>query len=316
MSLELLKSAISAASESSYGWSLYFFKIDRRKENPYLVYKIKFKKDSYLSDYASKLCEMVKKFQIEQLEDIQKYDGVNSKLSCDKLDTDSDLIEEQWNYFSQSVGDATDAKLSGKYQGYILVGQPQKKDKKNQPIVFVKAGNPVAQLKNDKSIIFTCSPENELEDITTEEIYRLYFSADFIVIGKTLYTFTYKFENIFNIEKTMQKMKMTSIENIVDTGAFSDSAITQQLMKSYKSSRTFLSLNQNRMSRLSNPESRVAIAGLLKLTIDSSGAIKVDTEDQAKLMIKYLCYKILQDKETDNVIEVNSVINDNVKIGA
>jgi len=316
MSLELLKSAISTASKSNYGWSLYFFKIDRRKENPYLVYKIKFKKDSYLSDYSSKLCEMINKFQIEKLEDVQKYDGANSKLSCDKLGTDNDLIAEQWEYFTQSVGEATDNRLSGKYQGYILVGQPAKKDADKQPIVFVKAGNPVAKLKSDKSIIFTCSPENELEDITTEEIYRLYFSADFIVIGKTLYTFTYMFETIFNIEKTMKRFKMTSIDNIVDTGAFSDGSRTQQLMISYKSSRTFLSLNQNRINRLSNPDGRKYIAGLLKLNIDASGAIKIDTEDQANKMIKYLCYKIFQDKETDNVIEVNSVINDNVKIGA
>lgn len=315
MSMKVLRSAVTIANSPDYNWSLYFFKIDRRiKGNPYLVYKIKFKKDKYLSRYASKLCEMVTEFQIDKLEDIQTYDGVNSKLSCDKLSTDSEMIAEQWNFFSEAVGDATDSKISEKYQGYILVGQPDQKDETHQPIVFVKAGNPVAQMNNKKSIVFTCSPDNELADIT-DEVCRLYFFADFIVIGNMLYTFSYKFETIFNLEKTMQKMKTSAIDNIIGTGAFADGNQTQKLMKSYKSARTFLSLNQNRMNRLTNTDSRKAIAQLLKLNVDSNGAIQIDTDEQASQMIKYLCYKIFQDKETDHIIEVSSVVNDDVKVG-
>jgi hypothetical protein len=258
---------------------------------------------------------MIIKFQIDKIEDVQKYNGMNSKISCDKIRIDNDLIAEQWNLFNSAVGDATDSKISGKVHGYILVGQPSQKDETHQPIVFVKAGSPVTQVNSDKSISFTCSPNNELEDIS-DVVCRLYLSSDFIVVGETLYTFTYKFENIFNIEKTMQKMKMSVISDIIGTGAFSNNDDIQSFMKSYTSTRTFLSLNKDRMERLSIPSNRIDIAQLLNLGIDSAGTIQIDTREQAHQLIKYLCYKIFQDKESDRIIEVNSVVNDNVKVRA
>ena len=42
-----------------YSWSLYFLKIDRRKNNPYTAFKIRFKNDKYLSDYVQTLGDMI-----------------------------------------------------------------------------------------------------------------------------------------------------------------------------------------------------------------------------------------------------------------
>ncbi len=316
MSIGVLKSAIAVASSEQYNWSLHFFKVDRRaKLNPYLVFNIEFRNTSALSSYCTKLCTMVSKFQVDTLEDVQTYNGINSKVSCDKLSTENELIADQWNFFFTSVANATHDKITGKYQGYIITGRPKQEDESHQPIVFVKAGNPVIDLNRNKSIDFTYSQDDKLESIS-EEVCRLYFFVDFIVIGKMLYTFSYKFEEIFNLVKTMQKLKTSTVDKIIETGAFINGEHVKKLMNSYKSARTFLSLNETRLNNLAIADKRREIAKLLKLSINSSNAIQLDTDDQASHMIKYLCYKIFQDKETDNIIEVTSVVNDNVKVGA
>ena len=46
--------------------------------------------------------------------------------------------------------------------------------------------------------------------------------VDFIVIDKWLYTFNYRFEDVFHIEKTMKKVKNNTVDKIVNLGAIDD----------------------------------------------------------------------------------------------
>ena len=43
MDKDLLIEELKNARENAYGWSLYFFKIDRRNSNPFTAYKVRFK---------------------------------------------------------------------------------------------------------------------------------------------------------------------------------------------------------------------------------------------------------------------------------
>lgn len=73
-----------------------------------------------------------------------------------------------------------------------------------------------------------------------------------------------------------------------------------------------MTLRQQRVDKLTTKEGRQVIAKLLQLNITDDSEIIVDTQEQANQLIKYLCFKIFQDKETDNLIEVASVLNDNI----
>lgn len=42
MDKEMLVEILKQGNTSVYSWALYFFKIDRRKQNPYTAYKIRF----------------------------------------------------------------------------------------------------------------------------------------------------------------------------------------------------------------------------------------------------------------------------------
>lgn len=310
MSKELLSSAIHVAKEHGYAWNLYFFKISHRKKgNPYYVYKIKFKNVTYLPEYALALCNAVSVYQIDPLENVQEYDGMNSKTSCDKIKVDNELLSEQWNYFFSSVTNAPREEIKGKYQGYIIDGQPTVETDKS--ITIVKIGSPIIKLENKKSLLFKHVENDELDQFS-DDLCRLYLNADFLVIDDNLYAFNLAFEGIFDIEKTMRRLKDKTIENIMATNAFDETEKVTSFMKRYTSPKTFLTLKQHRVDKLTTQEGRQEIAKRLQLNTTGDSEIIVDTQEQANQLIKYLCYKIFQDKETDNLIEVTSVLNDNI----
>lgn len=308
MSKDYFLERMSALTSSEYNTELYFLKIDNRNQNPYFVFKHTFKNSNYLPDYINSLRETIIKYQIQPIEYVQEYDGQNSKTSCDKLSVDNQLISEQWNNLFSSVAGAPREQITGKYQGYLLNCQPKKDGLPS--ITIVKTGNPLISLAKKDSKVFRHTAADELEDLT-DELCRLYLVADFIVVGKTMYAFNQKFEGIFRIEKTLHRLKMQAVEQIMNTAAFCDAEKVQTFMSRYTSPKTFLTLKIQRVEKLKSFAGRDEIARLLGLKTDEA-KIVIDDQEQTNQLIKYLCYKIFQDKETDNLIEVSSVVNEDV----
>lgn len=308
MSKDYFLKRMSALTSIEYSIELYFFKIDNRNQNPYFVFKHTFRNPNYLPDYVSSLRETIIKYQIEPVEYVQEYDGQNSKTSCDKISVDNQLISDQWNNLFSSVAGAPREQITGKYQGYLLNCQPKKEGVPS--ITIVKTGNPLISLAKKDSRVFKHTVTDELEDLT-DELCRLYLVADFIVIGKTMYAFNQKFEGVFRIEKTLHRLKMQAVEQIMNTAAFSDAEQVQTFMSRYTSPKTFLTLKAQRVEKLRSPAGREEIAQLLNLETDKSKII-INDQEQTNQLIKYLCYKIFQDKETDRLIEVSSVVNEDV----
>ncbi len=304
MSKAVLKTICKCGKGGQYSWSLFFFKIDKRNKQPYKMFKVRFKKADYLTTYAFNLIETVEKFQIEPISDVQDYDGENSKVSCDKIELSNQLISEQWTLFTEAVASATDSKANGKINGYIVYGQPLNEDSK--PITLVKVANPITKLTNKKSVIFTTTASDELE-LMSDDVCRLYLTTDFIVFGGTMYTFNHTFETIFNLEKTMAKVKNDAIEEILSTNAFSDPEEFKTLAGKYKSTRTFITLKEERVNRIKDKRSRKRVAEMLKLPLDNNGEFNITKPEEASLLLRYLCFKIFQDNETMDVLEANTV---------
>ena len=308
MSKDYILERMRALTSNEYSTELYFIKIDNRNQNPYFVFKHTFKNPNYLPDYINSLRDTIIKYQIEPVEYVQEYDGQNSKTSCDKLSVDNELICDQWNNLFASVAGAPREQIAGKYQGYLLNCQP--KNEGFPSITIVKTGNPLISLTKKDSKVFKHTAADELEDLT-DELCRLYLVSDFIVVGKTMYTFNQKFEGVFRLEKTLHRLKLQAVEQIIDTAAFSDVEQVQTFMSRYTSPKTFLTLRAQRVEKLRSPAGREEIVKLLGLKTDGT-KIVVDDQEQANQLIKYLCYKIFQDKETDKLIEVSSVVNEDV----
>ncbi len=304
MSKEILKNICTSAQKDNYSWTLYFFKIDKRAKQPFKTNKIRFKNDAYLLQYAKNLLSATETFQIDQIGEVQEYDGENSKVSCDKLLLTNELISEQWQLFTQAVAASSDQKIDGKINGYILCGQPSEEGDK--PVTFVKAANPITKLTNKKSVVFSSNANDEL-DLITDDVCRLYLTVDFIVYEGTMYTFNHTFETVFNLEKTMAKVRRGAIDEIVGTNAFSDVEAFKSLASQYKSSRTFITLKPERINRIKNKRSRKSVADMLHLPLDTNGNFAITTAEEASLLIRYLCFKIFQDNETKDVLEATTI---------
>lgn len=154
--------------------------------------------------YARNLLNATKTYQVDQISEVQDYDGENSKVSCDKLLLTNELVSEQWKLFTQAVATSSDQKIKGKINGYILCGQPSEDGDK--PVTFVKVANPITKLTNKKSVVFSANANDEL-DLITDDVCRLYLTVDFIAYEGAMYTFNHTFETVFNLEKRWQKSR-------------------------------------------------------------------------------------------------------------
>ena len=300
---KLIETLISS-KDNEYNWNLYFFKIDRRNSNPYIAYKIRFKNDQYIIDYAKTLVDMVVKYQLEKIKEIKDYTGENTKVSCDRLETCNELVKVQWDYFVDDIVNASDKKIEGKYHGYVLEGRPSNDSEKS--LIFVKMANPIINLKNKHSSVFTFDSDNELAEMS-DEVCKLRMDTDCIVIDEVIYSFNYKFEDLLNMEKTMQKVKARALEQIIAIDAFENKSEFEQMAKAYKSPRTFITLKNERVERITNKTKREQVATMLQIKMSNDGRFVFENEEEVSLLIRYLCFKVFKDAETDDLLEANNV---------
>lgn len=304
MDKKSLVKTLELIGANSYSWALYFFKIDRRNNNPYTMYKVRFKNNHYLPQYAKSLVGMVVKYQLEKVNEIKEYTGENTKISCDRIETRNELVKEQWDYFVRDIAVASDEKVDGKYHGYVLEGVPVNGDEKT--VAFLKMANPIINLKNKRSALFTFDDNSELAEMS-DEVCKLHMNVDCIVIDKKIYSFNYKFEDLFNIEKTMQKVKSRALEEILAIDAFEDKEEFEQMARAYKSPRTFITLKSEKMERIKNKTKRRKVASMLKIDVSDDGKFLFKNEEEVSLLIRYLCFKVFKDDETKDLLEANNV---------
>ena len=141
----------------------------------------------------------------------------------------------------------------------------------------------------------------------TDTIYRLYLTVDFIVCGENLYAFNHNFEKVFDIEKTLAKVKDLAAEEILAANCVSDVDALQGFISQYKSPRTFITLNEGRVEKTTHGEGRKYISRILQIPLDDSGLLIVSDMEKASLLIKFLCYKIFQESETEDILEASTI---------
>ena len=246
----------------------------------------------------------VSDYQISPLETVQEYDGENTKVSCDKIALDNELISTQWTSFVTGFGKAAEEKVSGRINGYVLFGTS--KAEENKTITFIKTANPITNLTNKKSVVFTANSNDELE-MFSDTVCRLFLNTDIVVVGQTMYTYNHNFEALFDLEKTMAKVKVVAIDQMVATDAIADPEAFKTYASQYTSNRTFITLKQERIDRVTDKRKRKAVASMLKIDLDESGDFIIDSKEKAAYLIKYLCYKIFKDAETNDILEASTI---------
>ena len=70
MSKETILSTLATIKDEEYSWNMYFFKEDKRKNNPYAVHKVRFKNRNYLPVYVEKLAQMMEMYQVSKIDKV------------------------------------------------------------------------------------------------------------------------------------------------------------------------------------------------------------------------------------------------------
>lgn len=310
MDKAFLDASLRTASDN-YIWTLYFFNSHKQRNAGYVYdsHKVRFTNNANLLSYTSQLINAVSRFQLDPIDQVEEYNGLNTKCSCDRLCVNDVVISTNFTSFRNSLATATDAVANHSYKGYVLDGQPgQGVD--GAAITFLKFANPTAKLKSKGSVYFKKTADNSLDDIT-EEFYRLYLTVDAVLINDQLYCFTHAFEKIFDVEQTLHKVKEQAIATIIDAGFIANRDAFAEHAKS-TNARSFITLNSTRIQRLIDEANRSSIAADYNVSLNAESLFDIAGPEQAGRLLKYLCYKTVKDSETSEILEANNITRLNV----
>ncbi len=288
---------------NNYVWDLYFFKLSKKTTNPFIIEKKRFRDNTSFNEYCKSLIELVTFYQINSIEDVQKYNGENTKISCDMLELNDNIIKEQWELFSDALINSSEEPVIGKVTGYVICGNHKTDITKS--LVLVRMACPSLNFNKKHNIVFSTNIEKEL-DLYQDELYRLYLNIDYFIINKKLYTFNHNFEKMFDLESTLKKHKVEAIDKIAGRRIIANIDEFKRLAFQYKSSRTFLTLSEDKLNLLGDPHQRERIAIDFEIGLDNEKNFFITNETETKNLLKYVCMKLVQDKDTDDILEVSS----------
>lgn len=306
MSKALLEERLTAA-KTEYVWTLYFINT-RKQRNAGLVYeaaKIRFRNNDYISAYAQQLIDCVQHFNVEPISSVETYDGFNTKVSCDKLDVTNALLGDSYTNLITSLTNCGEASpLKERYQGYILDGKPNV-DAEGAGITFIKMANPMIALNTKKTVMFK-KAQDETLDVIDETFCRLYLVADSLIIDGKLYNFNHAFEKLFSVEQTIKKVKTAAIQKIIDAGFIHNAEDFSNYAQSCHA-RTFITLSDDRIETAKQQDRRQAISEAYRIPLSAEGNFATSSADEAGNLVKYLCYKVFEEAETNDILEASSV---------
>lgn len=303
MSKVLLREELSNILDYDYIWELFFYNMSKRNHIiQYTGCKIPFKHEKALTDYASKLCFCINKYQLDKVEDVEEYTGFNPKISCDKISINNEIVSEAYSNFINSLFNFQDSKIEDKYTGYVLCGKKFDEDGNESTILFVKQANPISKLNTKQNAYFR-NIDNEL-DYLTDDVYRLYYKADCIIFQENIYALTQSFESIFNLEKSTKKLKDNKLEAL--TAVQNISANEEEFRQALNgvSPRTFITYSEERLSTISTSEGRREVSQKVGLPVNREGSFLIHDRDDAKKLMNYLCQKLFYEIDDDSALYV------------
>lgn len=119
---------------------------------------------------------------------------------------------------STAIGSA-DNDIKGKVKGYILCATPNSNTENLKDVIFIKKANPIIEVKNKRSMLFTMDEDDNLNNFS-DKAFRFYLTTDCLMINNVLYTFNLNFEEIFSLDKTLNKLKGESLNLLKSENLF------------------------------------------------------------------------------------------------
>ena len=282
-------------------WKIYLMDFKASMENnPYLFTELKFKSNSFLMAYCRDLFNNTGNL-VNSMAMIEEYNGENKEGRVLALSLEGDLIKESYNSLMDSITRPNPEGL-GRVKGYLVLGVNN--DRPSENVCYGVLSNPVGKIKLDN---LTYVETEDGLDKSTLVRYKLKDKCDFFLFQNQLLSFNYKFEKIFKLQSTLKRLKMEAIDRIIFKGSLSNSEEFKKFCINFKSAKTFLALNEERLDLLNNPEKREEIATRFNMVVDEDKRLIIRNEDDSRNLLKHLCNKIIKDADSDNLYLVDKL---------
>ncbi len=282
-------------------WKLYLMDFKPSMENnPYLFSELKFKSMAMLKAYARDLFNNTGN-HVNDMAMAEEYSGENREGKLLYLSLESDLIKESYNALMDSITRLNPEGL-GRVKGYLVMGINN--DNPSENICYGILSNPIERVKLDN---LTYAMGEDGLDKSTIVRYKLKDKADFLLFQNKLISFNYKFEKLFKLQSTLKTLKMEAIDRIIFKGNLSNSDEFKKYCINFKSAKTFLNLNEERLQALNTLENREEIAKRFSMPLDNEKKLIIRNENDSKNLLRYLCNKIIKDADSDNLYLVDKL---------
>ena len=305
MSIQLLKSAFESIQHGT-DWSLQLLRITtpRGGSTKYASRQITLEPANQLDSFVHSIAARylgTDKWAISKRTSVMEYDGTTDSKIVYKLQSDHELISEEYEAFVCAVSTPdVEADSMTFTSAYVIKGSTIVGDE-DLPIKLVSMQNPVTTLKHKYAF---CRDSGKFQELN-EKVLNLRPTVDIIVIGSTVYFLTMNGENLFNMERAYKAVCHTSIETVESTGLVSGIETFKAVAGSGHNPRRFVSFNSERLEALKNARTRKAMAKQFNIPLDADGKFDANVDGAAERIVKMLCNKGMVDPFKMAPVEVS-----------
>ena len=261
-------------------------------------------------DPPGKLCEfaneLVKHYcqgrrpRLDKYSSCVDYDGSSSSDTIYRLTTESELISQSYLSLISALGNPIhEAKpVDFDASAYVLVGTIQDEEGSPKSVKIFSMQAPLTKLKHR---FFHDS--NTFKEIDNKVLY-LREAIDVLIFDTVIYFFDMRGENLFSMDRAYRTTCNRIVEDIRGMDICSDIDLFTSVATSGVNPRRFVSFDRNRLTALSNPETRPEKASMFDLEVGPDGKIDTGNKVNAEKLVKVLCKKGMYDPFDEVPVEV------------
>lgn len=309
MSIEIIKEALTnLCYDKSWKCVLVRYK-HKTHPNEFMSYDFSFLRHAELSALLKDICDATMAVIDKNHCTVQGYTLSNAKNVIEKLSLESQDIKTAWTAFSNSVENSDDSVDWHKVKAcaYVFRGTYTSIDGEEKNLYLISKKNPIINFRR-KTYIEAIIEGGRKNAVAQFEEPLLQFNAvfDCMVIGNNLYGMNLNFESIFNLpytRKVLTEASLTKIESydIIEENSLKN--LKEFSMKGHNPKR-YLTFQEDRLEVLKDLRKRKNRAALLELKLDpDSKKFILETDEEAKQLVNYLCKKLATDIEDNTKVE-------------
>lgn len=302
MSINLIRTAINTMTECD-NLSIRLLKINNSKKNgiSYVSREITLypagKLNNIVEDIAERYLDETKG-KMNQYRDMMNYDGTAEGAIIYRLDSDNELISEEFPRLLESIANTNQEidPFEHSFQAYMIQGTVIiNRTSKNVKLICMQ--KPVTVLHHK-----FLKKSGGFEEIK-EKVLSLKPFIDVVIIDDEVYFLTMSGENLFNMERAYKKICSNKISEVINADIINDEEVFTSIASSGHNPRRFVSFNQSRMNALKNKKEREMQAARFKIPL-KKGKFDTRNPEDAERLVKLLCNKGMVDPFEDLPVEV------------